>query len=113
MGSNRWMTATLVAAAVSTTLIGGAPAATARAEVKAEATRSARACASKKEFGRIRHGMWRKRVTQIFGTPGNVEYTRHRNGHVMEVRDYPSCNDFGGAWIRFRDNKVYEMAGTF
>lgn len=103
MSSTRKATAGLVALVASTTLIVTTPAANAR---------TARPCASKDEVARIHHGMWRKRVADIFGTCGTREYLRHRNGRVIEKRTYPTCNDYGGVWIRFRDNKVYDLQAT-
>lgn len=65
------------------------------------------------EFAQVHRGMSQRSVHRIFGTTGQRDWIRRRNGHVGEVRSYGSCDDYGGATVRYRDGRVLTTTGTF
>lgn len=62
------------------------------------------ACATRNEYRRLHDGMWRPRVTRIFGFPG--DRATHHNG--VTTRRYVGCSPGTAAYIDFRYRRVVD-----
>jgi hypothetical protein len=62
------------------------------------------ACATHNEYERIHDGMWRHRVTLIFGFIGDPG--THHDG--ITTRRYEGCESGTAAYIDFRHRRVFD-----